>query len=437
MASDAFKGSLSSLEVGDAVRLGVLDVLPSAQVTVVAVADGGEGTVAAALRAGWQGVRVEVHGPTGRPVTATLAVAGGEGRKPPSDGPTVLVELADACGLGRLPDAVPAPLTASSRGLGEAVRAALDLGAAEVVVGVGGSASTDGGAGALAALGARLLDAAGRDLPDGGAALTRLARLDLSGLDPRLARTRLVLAADVDNPLLGTAGAAAVFAPQKGATASDVAVLEAALTHWAGVVATALPLPFLGATSTNRSKLPQPEPNRPGARSTNWSKLPQPEPNRPGARSTYWSTLPQQPGAGAAGGVGFALLAVLGAERRSGVDVVLDLVGLDDALSDASTAGPVRPELVVTGEGALDEQTLAGKAVTGVARRAGAHGIPVVAVCGRRALDDAGLAALGVRTAYPLSDLEPDPERSVADAAALLRHTGQRVAREWLSRPRA
>ena len=135
--------------------------------------------------------------------------------------------------------------------------------------------------------------------------------------------------------------------------------------------------------------------------------------------------------------MGFALLAVLGAERRSGVDVVLDLVGLDDALADASTAGPVRPELVVTGEGALDEQTLAGKAVTGVARRAGAHGIPVVAVCGRRALDDAGLAALGVRTAYPLSDLEPDPERSVADAAALLRHTGQRVAREWLSRSRA
>ena len=127
--------------------------------------------------------------------------------------------------------------------------------------------------------------------------------------------------------------------------------------------------------------------------------------------------------------MGFALLAVLGAERRSGVDVVLDLVDLDSALAGA--------DLVVTGEGALDEQTLAGKAVTGVARRARAHGIPVVAVCGRRALDDAGLAALGVHTAYPLSDLEPDPERSVADAAALLRRTGQRIAREWLSRPRA
>ena len=251
MASDAFKGSLSSLEVGDAVRLGLLDVVPSARVTVVAVADGGEGTVAAALRAGWRALPVEVHGPTGRPVTATLAVAGGRGTTVASDGPTVLVELADACGLGRLPDAVPAPLTASSRGLGEAVRAALDVGAAEVVVGVGGSASTDGGAGMLAALGARLLDAEGRDLPDGGAALARLARLDLSGLDPRLARTPLVLAADVDNPLLGSTGAAAVFAPQKGATASDVAVLEAGLTRWADVVTAAVPGPV--PPSTNRS----------------------------------------------------------------------------------------------------------------------------------------------------------------------------------------
>ena len=397
VASDAFKGSLTSIEVADAVRLGLLDVLPDARVVVVPVADGGEGTVAAALSSGWSGVPVEVHGPTGEPVTTTLAVAGDRGPLPRvgtslgpprhSGGPTVLVEMADACGLGRLPGGLAAPLTASSRGLGEALRAALDLGAEEVVVGVGGSASTDGGAGLLAALGARLLDAAGRDLPDGGTALARLARLDLSGLDPRLAHTRLVLAADVDNPLLGAAGAAAVFAPQKGATASDVAVLEAALTHWADVVAAALP---------------------------------------PVPPSTKRSQQVHRPGAGAAGGVGFALLAVLGAERRSGVDVVLDLVDLDSALVGA--------ELVVTGEGTIDAQTLRGKAVAGVARRAAAHGIPVVAVCGRDDLDPDGLAELGVRTVYPLSDVEPDAARSHARAPVLLRGTGARVAEDWLSR---
>jgi glycerate 2-kinase len=399
VASDSFKGSLGSAEVADAVRLGLLDVAPAASVVVVPVADGGEGTVAAALASGWSGVTVGVHGPTGEPVSATLAV-----RTAPDGVATVVVEMADCCGLGRLPGGVPAPLTASSRGLGEALRAALDLGADQVVVGVGGSASTDGGAGLLAALGARLLDADGHDLPDGGAALADLARLDLSGLDPRLATTSLVLAADVDSPLLGPAGAAAVFAPQKGATAAEVVALEAALTHWAEVVADALPetAPRV-PTSTKRSL----------------------EAHGPVPASTYWSMLVQAAGAGAAGGVGFALLAVLGAERRSGVDVVLDLVALDAALAGA--------DLVVTGEGALDDQTLAGKAVAGVARRANAHGIPVVAVCGRLDLDATALATLGVRSAYPLSDLEPDPERSRTNAPELLRRTGRRVARDWLS----
>ena len=381
LASDAFRGSLSSVEVAAAVRLGVLDAVPDARVVVVPVADGGEGTVAAALAAGWRAVPVDVHGPTGEPVVATVAlepVEAGAGR-----GGRVLVELADACGLQRLPEGLPAPLTASSRGLGEALRGALDLGAREVVVGVGGSASTDGGGGMLAALGARLLDANGDDLPDGGAPLARLARLDLAGLDPRLATTRVVLAADVDSPLLGPTGAAAVFGPQKGATEHDVDVLEAALAHWSEAVG---------------------------------------------------SQAAGMPGAGAAGGVGFALLTVLRAEHRSGVDVVLDLVGLDAALSGSAPAGRGRADLVVTGEGALDRQTLAGKAVSGVARRAAAHGIPVVAVCGRLDLDEAGLAALGVSAAYPLSDLEPDPRRSVPHAADLLRRTGQRVAREWLSR---
>jgi glycerate kinase len=439
VASDSFKGSLTSLQVGDAVRLGLLDVAPHAEVVVVPIADGGEGTVAAAVAAGWRAVPVAVHGPTGLSVTATVAVRGGredlapipvaeQGLIPrigtaapqrstadtrhrtpdppplqPEATPTVaLVEMADVCGLGRLPDAVPAPLTASSRGLGEAIRAALDLGAAEVIVGVGGSASTDGGAGMLAALGARLLDAGGVDLPDGGAALARLAHLDLSGLDPRLAHTYIALAADVDSPLLGPTGAAAVFAPQKGATPAEVDLLEAALTHWADVVESHPDVPI----STNRSLQGQ-------------------EGGVP--RVTDWSMGGRMPGAGAAGGIGFALMAVLGAHRRSGIDVVLDLVGLDAALS--------RADLVITGEGSLDAQTLTGKAVRGVATRATAHGIPVVAVCGRLALDDAGLTALGLRAAYPLSDLEPDVRRSMEAAAALLRRTGQRIAHEETQPP--
>lgn len=367
VASDGFKGSLTSAEVGAAVRSGVLDVAPDAVVTVVPVADGGEGTVAAALAAGYEPVPATAHGPTGAPVGTTLAWHRESG--------TVVVELADACGLGRLPGGVPAALTASSRGLGDAVRAALGLGPRILVVGVGGSASTDGGAGMLSALGARVLDGAGAELPDGGGALRRVARVDRSGLDPRLRDVDLVLAADVTNPLLGPRGAAAVFGPQKGASPTDVDRLEAGLAAWAQAL------------------------------------------GRDGA---------EQPGAGAAGGVGFALMAVLGARRRPGVDVVLDLAGADALLPGA--------DLVVTGEGSLDEQTASGKAVAGVARRAGTAGVPVVAVCGRNRLSGDQVHALGLAGTYSLGDLEPDPARSMADAAALLRRAGARIARERLSR---
>lgn len=373
VASDSFKGSLGSVEVGRAVAAGVRDVVPDAVVEVVPVADGGEGTVAAALTTGFRAVPVEVPGPTGEPVAATLAV-----RDEPAER-TVVVELADCCGLGRLPGGRPAPLVASSRGLGVAIRAALDLAPTTLVVGVGGSASTDGGAGLLTALGADLRDSTGRPVPDGGAALLDLATVDLSALDPRLEAVDLVLAADVDSPLLGPAGAAAVFGPQKGATPDDVALLDRALSHWAALVTPGDPEAVV------------------------------------------------RPGAGAAGGVGLALMTVLGARRRSGVDVVLDLVGLDARLVGA--------DLVVTGEGSLDDQTATGKAVTGVVRRAAAAGVPVVAVCGRTSLSDNAIRALGLHANYPLSDLEPDPTRSMTDAADLLRRVAARIARDRLSAP--
>jgi len=225
--------------------------------------------------------------------------------------------------------------------------------------------------------------------------LAQAHHLDLTGIDPRLARVEVVLLADVDNPLLGPEGASAVFGPQKGADPGGVATLELALTRWADVVETVLREPSTG--------LPRLDHVTPG------------------------SGLREMPGAGAGGGVGFALLAVLGARRRSGIDAVLDLVDLDGALGDA--------DLVVTGEGSLDAQTLRGKAVAGVAERARAMGVPVVAVCGRNALSGEQARGLGVRATYPLSDLEPDRELSMSRAGDLLRLTGRRIAGDWLSRP--
>ena len=356
IAPDKFKGTLTAAEVAAAVAAG----LPTGtDVVQLPVADGGEGTAAAALAAGAVARTVRVTGPTGAPVDAVLALLGD----------TAVVELAAASGLAVLPGGVPAPRTATSAGTGELVRAALDAGCSRVVLGVGGSACTDGGAGLLTALGVRLTDADGADLPPGGAALARLHAVDRAGLDPRLTGVEVVLATDVDNPLLGPTGAAAVYAPQKGAGPDDVAALETGLARWAAV---------LGGD-------------------------------------------PDLPGAGAAGGVGFGALVVLGAVRRPGIDVVLDLVGFDAALAGA--------DLVVTGEGSLDDQTLHGKAPAGVAARARAAGVPVVAVAGRCLLDAARLRSAGIRAAHALADLDPD--RCTTHPAELL----TRLAPELLGGP--
>ena len=369
VAPDKFKGSLSAAEVAAAVAAGLAEAARSATVVQVPVADGGEGTLAAALAAGSARVPVRVAGPTGAPLETALAVRGR----------TAVVEMAAASGLAVLPGGVPAPLTATSLGTGQLVRAALDLGCTEVVLGVGGSACTDGGAGLLAGLGARLTDAAGRELPPGGAALRDLDRVDLTGLDPRLRSVRVVLATDVDNPLLGPSGAAAGYGPQKGASPADVAVLEAGLARWVAALGDVLGPRAAGAAG--------------------------------------------RPGAGAAGGVGFACLAALDADRRPGIDVVLDLVGFAGHLAGA--------DLVVTGEGSLDASTLHGKAPAGVARRAGAAGVPVVAVAGRCLLEDDDLRRAGFRAAHALTDLA-DPGRCMREAAPLLRRIAARIAHDSL-----
>jgi glycerate kinase len=280
--------------------------------------------------------------------------------------------------LTLLPDGQPAPLTASSHGTGQLIAAALDAGCRTIVLGVGGSACTDGGAGMLTALGARLLGADGLPLPPGGAALVNLAALDLSTLDGRVGETTFVLASDVDNPLLGPHGAAAVYGPQKGASPEDVALLETGLARLAQAV----------AEVTGRE-------------------------------------LASAPGAGAAGGVGFAALAVLAAAQRPGIEVVLDLVGLADQLDGAA--------LVVTGEGRLDTQSLHGKAPIGVARAAARAGVPVLAVAGSCELDAETLRAAGISGCYPLTDIEPELARSKANAAPLLTQVATRLARAWLT----
>ena len=366
VAPDKFKGSLTAREVADRVAAGIAAVNPGLDVVRVPVADGGDGTVDAAVAAGYERIPVRATGPTGEPVDTAYAVHDG----------VAVVEMADVSGLRLLPPDRLAPLTATSYGVGEVVAAALDRGARHVVLGIGGSASTDGGAGMLEALGVRLFDAADNPLPRGGGALADLRRVDLTGLHPAVAETRIVVACDVDNPLLGPHGAAAVYGPQKGASPDDVTFLDTALAHWADVVDAAT--------------------------------------GRAGVRD--------RAGAGAAGGVGYAAMAVLGADLEPGIGLVLDLVRFADHLPGAS--------LVVTGEGSLDEQTLHGKAPAGVAAAAAKAGIPVVTVSGRLALDGAQLETAGISAAYALTDIEPDVRRCLADAGPLLERLATTLARE-------
>ncbi|MFF7382238.1 glycerate kinase [Streptomyces griseoluteus] len=363
VAPDKFKGSLTAAEVAAHVAAGLRRAVPGVVVETLPVADGGDGTVDAALAAGFERREVKVAGPLGHPVTAAFAVRGD----------TAVLEMAEASGLRRLPAGTFAPLTASTHGSGELLRAALDSGARTVVLGVGGSATTDGGAGMLTALGARFLDERGEPVGPGGGGLADLAEADLTGLDPRLASVELILAGDVDNPLTGPHGAAAVYGPQKGASPADVALLDASLARFAAVLA-------------------------------------------PG--------LADRPGAGAAGGVGYAAL-LLGARFRAGIEVILDVLGFADALA--------RADVVITGEGALDEQTLRGKAPAGVAAAARAAGKEVLAVCGRLTLPPETLHRAGIAAAYPLTALEPDPATCMAQAGPLLEEIASRIAERHLT----
>ncbi|MFF9065885.1 glycerate kinase [Streptomyces sp. NPDC014891] len=369
VAADKFKGSLTAVQVAERVTAGLRRVVPELTVETLPVADGGDGTVAAAVAAGFERREVRVTGPLGEPVTAAFALRD----------TTAVVEMAEASGLQLLPDGVFAPLTATTYGSGELLRAALDAGATTLVFGVGGSATTDGGAGMLAALGARFLDASGAPVGPGGAALADLATADLTGLDPRFASVDLILASDVDNPLTGPKGAPAVYGPQKGASPEDVRTLDAALAHFATVLEKAV-----------------------------------------GPKAAEAAVAP---GAGGAGGIGYGAL-ILGASFRPGIELMLEVLGFAPALERAT--------LVITGEGSLDEQTLHGKAPAGVAAAARAAGKEVVAVCGRLALSGEALGKAGIRRAYPLTALEPDPAKSMPNAGPLLEEVSATIAQDFL-----
>lgn len=368
IAPDKFKGSLTAAEVAASVARGLMSVRGDLEIAARPVADGGDGTVDAAVSVGFERIEVSAVGPMGEPVDTSFALRDG----------VAVVELADVVGLDRMPDGELHPFAASTFGLGMVIRAALDRDVSEVVIGLGGSASTDGGAGMVQALGVRILDAGGHEVGRGGRALTDVADVDLSVLRDVVGSTRFVVASDVDNPLLGPRGAAAVFGPQKGAGPDDVPELDAALATWAAAV----------------------------------------------ARRTG-SDLSDRVGTGAAGGTAFAAVSLLGAELRPGIELMLDLVGFHEAVPGA--------DLVITGEGSLDEQSLAGKAPIGVSQASRDCGAPVVAVCGRCLLSDERLAEAGITKAYALSDLEPDVAVSMARAGDLLTEVGRRIASEWLA----
>ncbi|MDK2926326.1 MAG: glycerate 2-kinase [Bacillota bacterium] len=341
IAPDSFKGSLSAWEAAEAMAAGVRRLWPQAETVLVPMADGGEGTTEALVRA--TGGRLQektVTGPLGEPVRAGFGILG--------DGETGVIEMAAAAGLYLVPEERRDPRVTTTYGVGELIRAALDAGCRRLVVGIGGSATNDGGVGMAQALGARFTDAAGREIGRGGGSLGELAHIDLTGLDPRLKAVAVRVACDVDNPLCGPRGAAAVYGPQKGATPEMVATLDANLSHLAKVIAQDL------------------------------------------GRS-----VADIPGAGAAGGLGAGLIAFLDASLMAGVEMVIQAVNLPARVAGA--------DLVLTGEGKIDAQTAFGKTPAGVARVAKAAGLPVIAVAGGIGDDVEPVYSCGIDALYPLT----------------------------------
>lgn len=369
IAPDSFKDSLSAEGVAQAIAEGLAQVWPDAELVQCPMADGGEGTVDAVLAACKGQLRHHVvRGPLGTAVEAHWGWL--------ADSHTAIIEMAEASGLQLVPPGQRDACTTTTHGTGELIRAALDAGAERIILAIGGSATNDGGAGAMQALGVQLFDADDQPLAPGGLALARLARISLEHLDPRLAQVRFEIAADVNNPLCGPHGASAIFGPQKGANPEQVQQLDAALGRFADHCANVL------------------------------SK-----------------DVRDEPGSGAAGGLGFAAKAFLGAQFRAGVEVVAELVGLDAAVRGA--------DLVITGEGRFDAQTLRGKTPLGVARIARQHKVPVIVIAGTLGDGYEQMYAHGVDAAFALPSRPMTLEQACAEAPRLLRERAADIARVW------
>ncbi|MFR9243726.1 MAG: glycerate kinase [Bifidobacterium longum] len=366
-APDSFKESLTAMEAARAMAQGIENADHDAEVRCLPMADGGEGTARALVDAtGGSMHAVPVHDPLGRPVEGHFGLL--------ADGTTAVVETAEASGLALLEAKKRNPLIASSYGTGELILAAVRSGAKRIIVGLGGSATNDAGAGLLQALGVRLLDKNGNDLAHGGAALADLTTIDISTMDPALKNVAITAACDVTNPLTGPTGASAVFGPQKGASKDDVATLDAALAHFAQVIDSQLGV-----------------------------------------------AVNDVPGAGAAGGIGAALKGFLNAEFRPGIAIVIEQSGLDAAAQWA--------DVVFTGEGSIDFQTKFGKTPAGVAETAKRHGKPVIAVAGHIGTGIDELHEVGIDAVFGIAPGAASLSELLADAAANVTRTTEQIVR--------
>ncbi len=371
VATDSFKGSLTSMEAAKCVQEGILKVFPDAQITKMPVADGGEGTVEAIL-SGMDGNAVAeiVQDPLGRPTEAHFAILNtGE----------AVIEMAQASGLLLIEPAKRDVLSASTYGTGQLIKKALDMGCRKICIGIGGSATNDAGAGMAQALGVRFLDQDGKELPPGGGALGQLARIDCSAVDPRLQETEILVMCDVNNPLCGPQGASRIYGPQKGATPNMVLELDKNLEHFADIVEKDLKID---------------------------------------ARN--------YPGAGAAGGLGMGLMCFTGARLVRGIDAILDLSAFDKELEIA--------DVVITGEGKLDQQTMRGKVIFGVLERCEKMNIPVVAVCGR--VTDEGRQAFGkrFRAIVAATDETVPLDLAMKNAKSLLTGATERIVKKLFAK---
>ncbi len=366
IAPDSYKESLSALEVATAIERGFREIFPSAEYIKIPVADGGEGTVEAMVAAtNGRIVTVAVKGPLGEQAEGFYGISGDE--------QSAFIEMAAASGLEMVPPAKRDPLITTSWGTGELIRHALDAGVKHIIIGIGGSATNDGGAGMVQALGAKLLDEQERQIAPGGAALESLVRIDLRELDKRLAGCRIEVACDVTNPLTGEAGASAVFGPQKGATPEMIARLDKALAHYAEIIARDLDIDVLNLA-----------------------------------------------GGGAAGGMGAALYAFCGAELRQGIEIVTDALALDKHVRDA--------DLVITGEGRIDSQTVHGKVPVGVAKVAKRYNIPVIGIAGSLTADVGVVHDHGIDAVFSVLYTICTLEKALANAGENVRMTARNVA---------